>query len=388
MTKCEKGKILIVIFCISFLQGLQFSLTPVLDKIAAFYGEKEVSSVQMLVTAPALVAVLFSFLTGWLVLKIRKKSLLLFGSLLAGCMGLVPLLYDSFSLLFCTRVLYGICQGLATTLNTAVVADYFEGDERVSVMGIQGASIGIGMVCITTISGWIGSANFRNAYWINLIGFIAFILIMLCMPEQEKSERQNGHTLHLTKEVYIASLFGFLEFIFLTAFSTNIALHIQGPMTGNSKVTGTLLGIFSGVQIVAGLILRRVTHITGKMTMPLAMISFSLGAIMLYLFPSVPVFLAVSSMLCGISQGFFAPTGMVTVSNAVMPEATAMASAVFTGCMSLGQFLSPVCLNTAAKCITGQVGTGSVFIIAAVGMCISAVFAAIWKIRFTPGNNG
>jgi hypothetical protein len=34
--------------------------------------------------------------------------------------------------------------GLTTALNTAVIAEHFEGKERVSTMGLQGASVGGG----------------------------------------------------------------------------------------------------------------------------------------------------------------------------------------------------------------------------------------------------
>ncbi len=81
----------------------------------------------------------------------------MFASLVAGITGFLPYLSDSFGLLFFSRTFYGVGLGLATALNTAVVAEFFEGDERVSVMGIQAASVGAGMVVVTTVGGmrWV-----------------------------------------------------------------------------------------------------------------------------------------------------------------------------------------------------------------------------------------
>ena len=93
--------------------------------------------------------------------------------------------------------------------------------------------------------------------------------------------------------------------------------------------------------------------------------------------------LMLGAVFCGFSQGVFIPTGMVAVSNAVAPVATAMASAVFTGAMSLGQFISPTALNTCSKVIFGEVTTTNVYLISAVGMTVSAVLAFIWKSKRT-----
>ena len=172
----------------------------------------------------------------------------------------------------------------------------------------------------------------------------------------------------------------FLEFFFLITFSTNIAMHLSGALEGNSTVSGILTGAFSGIQIVAGFILGYVTKWTGKLTLSAAMLSFCIGACFLVLFPSSLPMLFTGALFCGFSQGIFIPTGMVDVANAVDTTSCAMASAVFTCAMSLGQFLSPTILNKAAGILLGATTTENVFIIAAAGMAAAALMAAFWKL--------
>ena len=338
MNKRKKWKIIVAVVCISFIQGLQFSVSPILGQISEHYQGVPVSLVQMLVTAPSLISI--GVASGWLAVKVSKKKLLLLASLVAGVSGIVPFWADYFPLLFGARMVYGISLGLSTTLNTAVVADFFEGDERVSVMGIQAASIGAGMVLITTAAGWLGMSAFKNSYWINIIGFLSLILIAVCLPEAPEAKAKEKEKIRLNGEVFTASLFAFLEFLFLIAFTTNISMHIGGALKGNTAVSGMLTGVFSGIQIAAGLMLGRITKITKKYTMPAAMLSFTVGAVLLSLFPADMKMLVLGALFCGFSQGVFIPTGMVNVANAVPPAATAMASAIFTSAMSLGQFIS------------------------------------------------
>ncbi len=377
----KKYKIIISIVCISFLQGLQFCVSPVLGQIADHFDTVNVNYVQMLVTVPSLVSMVIALASGRLVMIISKKRLLLFSGLVALISGFAPLLADSFALLFISRAIYGITMGVATTLNTAVVAEFFEGDERVSVMGIQGASVGAGMVFVTTVAGWIAKNDFRNAYYLNVIGLAAFILLFLFLPETGVVKSENKEDIHMNKDVFILSFFCMMEFFFLITFNTNIAMHLSGELAGDTSASGILTGVFSAVQIAAGLVLGSVTRITKKMTMSCAMLSFAIGALLISLAPSNMLLLVVGAFFCGISQGVFIPTGMVAVSNAVAPAAAAMAAAWFTCGNCIGQTLSPVVLNKASEVLFGQVTTNNIFLISAVGITLISVLAGIYNAR-------
>lgn len=381
MSKAKKIKIIITIICISFVQGLQFSLSPVLGPIQEHFPEVSVSMIQMLVTAPTFLSIVVAVISGWLVVKISKKKLLVFAGAVAGITGFLPFLSDSFSLLFASRILYGIALGLCIALNTDVVAEFFEGDERVSVMGIQAASVGAGMVVVTTVGGFIGSFGFRNAYYINVIGFIAMILIAVCLPETGTAKVSSTEKIKLNKTVWKTAFLGVMEMLFLITFSTNIAMHISGSLAGSTTVSGNLTGVFSASQIVVGLILGTITKITKKYTLPAAMLCFSVGGLILILFPSNYIMLMVGAVFCGFSQGMFIPTAMVDVSNAVKPVATAMAAACMTCGNCFGQLISPTVLNTAAKVILGEATTTNVYLIATVGMTVTAVLVIIAKMK-------
>lgn len=384
MNNTQKTKIILAIVAISFIQGLQYCVSPVLGQIQEHYPDINVSLVQMLITAPALLSMIVALISGGLVVKISKKKLLLFAALVAGVTGFLPYLADSFWLLFISRTLYGIALGLACTLNTAVVAEFFKGDERVSVMGIQAASIGVGMVIITTLGGRLGSLGFTYSYLTNIIGFLSFLVLAAMLPDTGASKVTQTEKIRLNKRVFQVAFLGFLEFLFLITFTTNIAMHISGALAGDSSVSGILTGVFSGAQIVMGLVLGYVTKVTGNATLPVAMLSFVAGAALLILFPSnLPILLA-AAVLCGFSQGMFIPQAMVDVANAVRPVATAMASACFTCAMCFGQLVSPSVLNAISRFIYGKVSTSNVYTIAGIGMAASA--AAGFLIMKTPGS--
>lgn len=366
-------KIYLTIVCISFLQGLQYGPSPVLKQISEHFSGVSTSMIQMLITGPSLVGMVCALVSGVLVTKISKKKLLLISSLLSGITGLAPLLVDSFFVLFGCRLLYGFALGMATALNTAVVAEWFDGDARVKAMGIQGASVGAGMAVTTAGAGYLGTMVFTNSYFINIIGFICFVLILICLPETGRVIPTAGNRIKINGRVIIIAVLGLLEFMFLISFTTNISMHISGVLAGDVKASGNLTSIFSVTQIIIGLILAYITRITKKATMPVAMLCFSIGAALLIFFPSNFVMLCVGAIFCGFSQGVFIPTAMVEEANAVPPVAAAMASGIFTCGTCTGQLLSPFVLNTAACILYGEATTSGVYTVAAVGMLISAI---------------
>lgn len=380
MSKAKKTKVIIAIVAISFIQGLQFCVSPVLGQIQSHFSDINISLVQMLITAPALLSMIVAVVSGGLVTKISKKKLLIFAGLVSGVSGFLPFLADNFWLLFFSRTFYGVALGLACTLNTAVVAEFFEGDERVSIMGIQAASVGAGMVIVSTVGGKLGSMGFEYAYLVNIIGFISMVLIAVMLPDTGKAKVTKTEKIRMTWGVFEVCAYGVLEYLFLITYTTNIAMHISGTLAGNTAVSGTLTGIFSASQIVIGLILGVISKVTKKYTLPTAMLSFAIGGVLLILFPDNYILLMVAAVFCGFSQGIFVPQAMLEVANAVAPVATAMASACFTCAMNLGQLISPSVLNGASKMIFGTVSTTHVYEIATVGMIASAILIIL--IRF------
>ena len=376
-----KLRIYITIVCICFLQGLQFGPSPVLAQIQEHYPQIPTSLVQMLITAPSLVGMVFALVCGVLVTKISKKRLLLAAAAVAFITGMVPLLADNFWLLIGMRTLYGYSLGLATALNTAVVAEWFTGDERVVAMGVQSASVGAGIAVVTAGAGRLGAIDFTNSYFINIIGAISFILILICLPDTGASKPEGDNQVRLNSRVFQVAFLGFLEFLFLISYTTNIAMHLQGDLAGNSSAAGNLTSLFSIAQIIIGLLLGFLTKITKKLTLSMAMLSFAAGALLLVLFPGNFVLLGLGSLLCGFSQGAFVPTAMVEVSNAVPPVAAAMASGVLTCATCIGQVISPLFLNTVAGAVLGSATTTHVFMIDVVGMLVSAVLAAVIMLR-------
>ena len=381
MSRSKKIKIIIAIICISFLQGMQHSVTPILGSIQAAFPDVSVSLIQLLVTGPSLLAMAVALLSGFLVTKVSKKKLLLFAALVALVTGFLPFVKESFALLFACRLIYGITLGLAMSLNGVVVAEFFQGDERVQVMGIQAAAVGAGMMIINAGAGALGKVDYHTSYWINLIALVAFLLLFLCLPDTGRVKTDKENKIRLNKDIYILTGVGFFFFLFLITFNTNIALHISGKYAGDSAFSGLINAVFSLIQILAGITLGRITKIFVKQTMTAAVLCFAIGAVVLVLFPGTAAMLFIGALFCGLCQGILMPTYVVKVTSSVNPVSAAMASAVTACGVQMGSFISPLVMNPLSKAFFGEVSTGRVFLLAAIGMALLGAFLGVWQAR-------
>lgn len=379
MKKANHLGIYASIAAISSIQALQHSIPPVLEQIAARYSHVSVSLVQSLMTIPSLLAMVIALVSGWLVTRISKKKLLLFAGISAAVTCLLPLVTDSFPLLLISRTLYGVPLGLAAALNTAVVADFFEGEARVTAMGIQSVTIGLGIMLVSTVSGWLGRLGFRFTYLLGLLGFASATVMLLCLPDKGKAETAEGEHIRPTKAVWQAAIFTALEFLFLITFNTNIALHMSGELAGDTAAAGLLTGMYAVAQIPAGLLLKHINRVTRRYTIPFAMASFCVGGVLLILFPESLPLLALGAFFCGFSQGAFVPQAMVEAANAVPPAASALAGAFVTSGMCIGQLVSPAVLNNVTGLVFGDATTSKVYVVAVIGMLISVVCVSICK---------
>ena len=69
--RAMKQEIKIAVALMSLCRGLQYTVSPVLNKIRRAYPSVSVSLAQMLMTAPALASMAVALLAGWLVTRAK-----------------------------------------------------------------------------------------------------------------------------------------------------------------------------------------------------------------------------------------------------------------------------------------------------------------------------
>lgn len=355
------------------------TVSPALPAIqAAFADTPGVELLTRLVlTMPALFIVLGSLLAGTVIDTFGRKPLLVGSAVLYGLAGASGFVLDSLVAILIGRALLGLAvAGIMTTVTT-LIADYFEGEARAQLLGLQGAFTSAGGVVFLILGGFLADLSWRAPFLIYLaaLALLPLMLTSLYEPKQEsavrKGEAPAGVPLGLLALIYGAALVGQIVFymipVQLPYYLENL-VAASGTQSGIAVATATLFGT------VASLLYRRVRSRLGYvqiMTLVFGLMGIGYGIIG---FAGTYAVVLVGLAVTGLSLGLLIPN-LNTWLTDVAPSATrGRAVGGLTTAIFLGQFLSPVL----AQPIINVLSYGAAYAVAGAFMIVLAalLFAA------------
>ncbi|MBW2045360.1 MAG: MFS transporter [Deltaproteobacteria bacterium] len=440
------------------------AISPALAKISQAYPAADKTLIKLVLTLPSLLMIPFSLLSGWLVKRVRKKHLLLFGLfiyLLGGVGGGVA---RTIRQLLVIRGIFGIGVGLIIPLSTSLIADFFEGEERTKMMGLSGSVSHFGGVIFLLISGWLACLSWRYAFGVYSLSIIIILMIIFWLPEPVHKRPAGLTKSRLPAGVYVCALFGVFMMIAFYAAPTNLAmfieserqmytsstplfkdrqellLHLQrgtisdvtrdsfrsngimlsdraslavqepglswritdrdkkyivkkevdklviySERLGRPGIAGYFLSAMTLTGVVSGIILTLLIRILGPYSSTVGIGLMGLGYLLLGRAGSLPTVLI--AMLCiGFSSGILMPILLLRVARITPHVSRALAMAVVSVGIYLGQFLSPVVLR-GASVILGEDPFRSQFNTLALGLALATLVAVVIAIKNMKGQN-
>src|SRR3712207_3683432 len=117
--------------------------------------------VRLLVPAPSISVAVFAPFAGLVADRYGRRRMLLAGVILfviAGCAG--SFLPD-LPTIFASRLVLGLAVALIMTAQTALIGDYFTGDERSALSGLQISARNFGGLVFISLAGWFAAISPR-----------------------------------------------------------------------------------------------------------------------------------------------------------------------------------------------------------------------------------
>jgi MFS family permease len=276
--------------------------------------------------------------------------------------------------LHASSLLIGVSQGINSTMSMALIADYFSGNERSSLMGLQSAFVNGGSMVILLVSGFLAGIKWNYSYLIYLILVPVMAIVIKNLPgdspihDEHSSKPRDGK---LNSVVFFTSIamFAFASLMFV--FQTNISMFIRDNGLGDASTAGMVNSVMTGTGALTGIFYGRVRRFLKSMIMPVAVCSTGLGMLLVYAIGSLPsVFMA--GIMVGFGLSSTIPTAMFNVSSAVSPIKSATAIALTNGFMNIGMFASPLIINPLAVRLNPGID-GFRFLLSAVGLIFLSV---------------
>ena len=108
---------------------------------------------------PMLFIALSGPVMGYAADRLGRRNLLIGCAVLYGTSGVAVLVLDSLVAILVSRAILGVFLAGILTCVTALLGDYYTGDERNRVAGLQGAFMSFGTLLFVVISGMLGGVS-------------------------------------------------------------------------------------------------------------------------------------------------------------------------------------------------------------------------------------
>ncbi|VDG22501.1 MFS transporter [Lactiplantibacillus mudanjiangensis] len=346
--------------------------------ISKSFPTEPISKVQMLSSIPQLGQLVATLLFTWLTYKLTRKNIGLVAVAFVAISGLLPAFYNSsLNIILACMVVFGFGLGLISNVVPVLLQEYFDGEERATVMGWSMGFSNIGMMASTAIGGVLGGTNWRNLFWIYAIAVVIFVAIYALLPKGTKltavdKDSKNKTSLlqsvkGLSGYVYVILIVSFVMSLVMMTFMSNqsIVLAAKGEGTAYTALV-TAIGNVGGILTAFGL--KYIRKMTRKDTMAWGFVALALS-FMFVVFFSNPVMHILGNMFSG--------AGIVMVNATIPFELSVLANKK--------QFPIVIAMNTLMTSIAGvsapiilaalNISAGDASFI--IGMGLSIVIAAL-----------
>lgn len=389
--KTEKNKVQIKIAILSISSVLMASLmgSAIIADVSNSYPMIDTTLVQMIVTLPPLIAMIFSILSGPLSNKIAKKKIALFGLFSAFFGGGLAYFFGETTIyiMLVSSSLIGVGQGINSTISMALIADYFTDDEGSSLMGLQSAFINGGGMLILFISSLLAQFGWKSSYLVFLLFIPIILIVMKYLPndppiqqaqENKPKEKMNG-------TVYFIGVITFLFAVFMFSFTTNVSVYVTDNELGGAATSGFANTLMSASGAIAGIAYPSIKKQLNNKLIPLGALLAGVGLLLANILESiVGVYLA--GIFIGFGLSLFMPTAIFAASVAVKADVSANAIAFVNGASNVGMFLSPFIVDPIINSFNGNVGTK--FMISGIILIVLSIFTLVSQLKFSMTSHG
>ncbi|MFT4112645.1 MFS transporter [Silvibacterium sp.] len=370
-----KAGIFTLLFAATFTVMVGSLITPALPAIAGELGFTRAPG--WLVTLPSLGVVLFSPLAGRILAGIGARAAILVGLLAYGVFGegAVFLAFSKVAVLG-DRLLLGAATALVMAAGTMLIAEFFDGAERLRMIAWQGMAIEAGGVVFLALGGVLGSRGWRMPFLLYLLAWACLLLVWFYVPRSAAIERE-------VKPVAggIANLLPFWIAAFL-AMAIFFVAYITLPITLASSFhlseaqTGYFMAFISLVAVGFAGCLPRVTRVVpARAVLHLSFLFLGAGELIFAHARSVPGML-LGAVATGAGFGFSIPLANHLVLETGSPQNRGRDLSSLSMAIFLGQFVSTFATVLGASPAQEQSRVG----MASLGIGIVAlVFSSVYR---------
>lgn len=360
-----KGKIPITVAILSLglVNMTHGIILTVLSDLNKTYPEVGDTWVQFLYTVTLLGMVVGMISAEFFARKFRLKAIFLTCMAVFVFSGLIPLFLESYMALLICRVFLGVSSGMVYPLSMTLIYDIFVSTkERDTIVGWNGCVASIGRIVTYSIAGLIITSNYRNVFFIHIIGLVPFLLVLFFIPgdtgsrhyssESDRSETGKKQILGKTVITWIAV--SFLYMLFELCFSSNMSVLMNSTSFGDSQLAAFTLSVMTAGYFSCNLFYGKIASVTRKSTVAIGAVISAVGLVGVAFAPN-RILVFISAFVNGFGEGVAVQGCVSRVLSSADVSTRSRAISVNSAMGNLGMGISPFVVRGLSVIFTGSV---------------------------------
>ncbi|WP_314026132.1 MFS transporter [Olsenella uli] len=331
---------------------------PILANIARSFPDANIATVQMCIgIIPLCMALSAMFLSSVLASRVLKRHTALACHILIMVAGLsVVAFHDSLAQVLCASVFVGIGIGGIQNGTDALIADYFEGEQRGSIMGVYSTFVALGGILWTALSGILGHDQWYMAYAAYAAELPFIIVEFVCLPKGHLEPKPKGGNVlkSMPREVALITFISFVFVLCFQLFSTNVSLIVADRGFGGTAESATASTVMTVAGIFAGLLVGPLFRRFKNRSMPLAWCATIVGLLAALLAPSLAALCAAGFVISLGKETYVPLQGNFAAGNS-SNEGRAFNLAIGMAGTNFGMALSPLFFEVATAPFGAQI---------------------------------
>lgn len=342
------------------------AVAPGLGEIAKAFPSESQTTIKLILSLPPLFIVPFSILSGILSSRMSKKTLLISGLVVYIIGGFGAFFTDSLPDMLVFRAVLGAGTGIILPLSTGLIADFYQGSERMKMLGYSFSANNLGAILGNLGAGILAMKNWHDVFYVYLLGVLVMGLVLGFLHDAPVAKIKSS----TINDVLSLPVYGwaFAAFLFMLAFYaivTNLSLVIYTRAIGNSSFVGILFAINAISMFSGGMTFKAASRYLnhGLPFCMLLMMAAGYGGLSI---SNSATLLILSIIIVGFGSGWAYPFIINQASNHAPQGKNIAVMALVSGFAFFGQFASPLILDTLRSLSGGTVS--SVFLTLALFM--------------------
>lgn len=312
--------------------------------MAADMKDVPLSLIELVTTIPSLFSMAAVLCSSRIASAIGYKRIVLLGALTAGIFGTLPVILNNIWMILLARGIFGFGCGLITSAMLILIIFFFEGEERSSMIGLQGSAGGLASLVTAFIAGRLLSISWHASFLVYLFGFAVFAAVLFFIPHvgSIRTSASSSDAHHSAAEWMRLLALGFLTFVSValaTVFVVKCSSLAADKQIGGASIGSTLVMCISAGSLIAGYLYGQMKSIFKRFSLSLFYLICAAGFALAYI-ASSPLIMMLAAFLLGFGYLAFVPflQERVSVRFASFAATGTTVVLVFQG---LGAFIAP-----------------------------------------------